>query len=245
MKTALITGASGGIGSTLVKKFIDDGCFVLGQYNLGEERIRELKEYLRENNQLDYFFSIKADLNTQDGTRTVCKAVDENFGFVDLLINNAGVDLYKLATDTTEEDFDEVMNVNFKASFMLSKHVLRSMIARERGKIIFVSSIWGIAGACMESVYSASKSALSGLAKSLAKEVGRSNITVNCVAPGVINTPMNGCFNEQEISELISKTPLNRLGMPEEVADLVMFLASDRANFITGQTITVDGGFIL
>ncbi len=245
MKTALITGASGGIGCALVKKFVDSGYFVLGQYNQNEKGILSLISELKNADKADYFCTVKADLNEMSGVQAVVNSAMQNFGHIDVLINNAGTDLYKLCTDTTEEEFDKIMGVNLKAPYFLTSMLLEQMINRKYGKIIFISSIWGKVGGAMESAYSASKSALIGLTKSLAKEVGRNRITVNCICPGVIDTPMNARFDGREILDLKERTPLYRLGSVEDVANLAGFLASGAGDFITGQAITSDGGFTL
>lgn len=242
MKTAIITGASGGIGAALVKKFVGEGYFVVGGYNQGKERaeklIRELGGYK------DYFMPVFSDLSKNGGAESVYNAAKANFGHADVLICSAGLDLYKLAEETTEEDLDKIFSVNVRSAYRLAALALPEMQRREFGRVIFISSVWGVAGAAMESAYSASKSALTGLTKALAKETG-GGVTVNCVSPGVIDTSMNARFNKKEISDLIERTPAARLGTAEEVAELVLFLASEKAGFITGQNVVIDGGFIL
>lgn len=245
MKVALITGVSGGLGKSVAKKFIDEGYFVVGSFNSGEKRISEFISELEKENKQDYFFPIKADFNSAESVTALYNIATKSFKHFDVLVNCAGVDLYKTFTDTTEKEWDNVFNVNVKSAFILTKEVLKGMIERKSGKIIFISSIWGNSGASMESVYSASKSALIGLTKSLAKEEAESGITVNCVCPGVIDTKMNDMFTESEKADLIEKTPLHRFGKPNEVAELVYFLASESADFITGEVITLDGGFTL
>ena len=200
---------------------------------------------LEDLNLKDYFYPIKSDFSSSEGVKNLLERVYQNFKHVDVLVNNAGVDLIKLFSETEEEEYDEIMNVNLKSAFLLTKGIVKSMIDRKEGKIIFISSIWGLQGASMESVYSASKFALVGLTKSLAKELGPSNISVNAVCPGVIDSPMNDVFTEEEKKDLMGRTPLNRLGKAEEVAELVYFLTSEKAEFINGQAIAVDGGFAL
>lgn len=245
MKTALITGVSGKIGKEIAKKFIENGYFVMGVYNRNENSIKELNGYLSEKNLSDYFVAVQADISTIQGVDYVTGRFRENFSHIDVLVNNAGVDLIKLCSDTTEEEYDEVFNVNVKASYFFASNFIADMVSRQNGKIIFVSSIWGVSGASMESAYSASKFALVGLTKSLAKELGESNINVNCVCPGVIDSPMNDVFSSEEKQELINRTPLKRMGEAKEVASVVYYLSSDEASFITGQAITLDGGFTL
>ena len=238
MKTALITGASGAIGGAIAEKFIENGYFVIGGYNSGEKRAKEL-----ENKYKDLFFGVKADLKSERDINVLYAFCEKNFGHVDALILNAGVDVYKLLTDTTVKEWDDLFSVNVRAGFILSKLCLPEMIKRKSGKILFVSSVWGKVGACMETAYSASKAAVIGLTKALAKEVSPSGICVNCVCPGVIASEMNARFSEEEMAEIIARTLVPRIGKPEEVAELCAYLCSEKADFITGQAFSVDGGF--
>lgn len=240
MKTALITGACGAIGEATVKKFIENGYFVIGGFNKNAE-----KSKLLETRYKDAFFGVKADLKKEEDVRALYGFAKKNFGHVDALILNAGVGLYKLLTDTEPAEWDEVFNVNVRAGYLLAKLSLPEMIRREKGRIVFVSSMWGKVGASMETAYSASKAAIIGLTRALAKEVSPSGVTVNCVCPGVIKSDMNARFSEQEISELAFNTPVRRIGEPQDVAELIYYLASEKADFITGQDFSVDGGFAL
>ena len=171
--------------------------------------------------------------------------IEKSFKSIDVLVNNSGAGLYKLITDTTESEWDNIFSVNTKSVFLVTNRVLKSMISNQKGKIINVSSMWGQVGASMEVAYSASKAAVIGYTKALAKEVAPSGINVNCVCPGVIDTPMNSRFNSDDINDLKDQTPLGRLGTPEEVAELIFFLSEGKSDFITGQIITCDGGFSL
>ena len=162
-----------------------------------------------------------------------------------MLVNNAGVSLYKLFQDCTVDDVEKIFGANTFGVINATRAVVPSMISAKCGKIINISSIWGKVGASMESIYSASKGAVISLTLALAKELAPSGICVNCVCPGVIETDMLNSFSDNDKNELKNQTPLNRLGSPEDVADIVCFLASDNANFVTGQVITVDGGFTL
>lgn len=243
MKKVLITGASGGIGIETARKFLENGYFVIAQYNSNEKPLMALKEESKDFS--DYLFPIKADLSINSNVENLIEIVKDSFKGVDALVLNAGSSLYKLLTDTTDADFDKLININLTSSFKLCREFLPYMISKKQGKIVTVSSIWGISGASMEVAYSASKSALIGLTKALAKEVAPSGINVNCVCPGVIDTAMNARFNEEERQEIIDSTPLGRFGKPSEIAELIYFLSSDKSDFITGQVITCDGGFIL
>lgn len=240
-----MTGASGGIGRAIAKKFIDNGYFVIGQYNSNRESIDSFYTQLKEQGKSDYFYSIKADLSKTEDIENMMQNIFTSFKSIDVLVNNAGVSLTKLITDTTETDWDKMFNVNVKSAYLITKNVLKGMISKKSGKIINISSMWGLVGSSMEVCYSASKASLIGFTKALAKEVGPSNINVNCVCPGVIDTPMNSHLTKQDLIDLANETPLNRIGTAEEVADLVYFLASENSKFITGQVISCDGGFTI
>ena len=243
MKVAIITGASGGIGKAIAQKFIDNGYFVIGQYNSGKNSIDKFTEQLKRQGKSDYFFSIKADLSKTYDIENMMDSIFSSFKSIDVLVNNAGVSLTKLITDTTDEEWDKVFDVNIKSAFLITNKVLKGMISKQSGKIVNISSMWGLVGSSMEVCYSASKASLIGFTKALAKEVGPSNINVNCVCPGVIDTPMNSHLTKEDLSVLANETPLNRIGTPEEVADLVYFLGTENSKFITGQVISCDGGF--
>ena len=171
--------------------------------------------------------------------------IKKSYKKIDVIVNNAGIGLYKLITETTIEEWEKVFNVNLTSAYLINNAFINQMINAKNGKIINVSSMWGLSGASMEVCYSASKSAIIGYTKALAKELAPSGITVNCVCPGVIDTAMNARFNNEEIEELKAQTPLGRLGKPEEVAELIYFLSGEQSNYITGQCISIDGGFIL
>ncbi len=245
MKTALITGASGAIGRETVRTFVKNGYFVTAQYNLNSLGVLSLIEELEKEGYSAMVRPIQADFSIKGEAERLFKEHVKTFKHIDVLINNAGIDLYKQAQDTTEEEWDKLFNVNLKACYLLTKEALNGMIEKKSGKILFVSSIWGQAGGSLESCYSATKSALIGYAKALAKEVGPSNINVNCVCPGVIRSAMNEGFTKEEMQEIIYKTPLGRIGEPNEIAELIYFLCGEKASFITGQAIICDGGFIL
>ena len=240
----MITGVSGAIGKATALEFLKNGYFVVGQFNQNEDAIAKFRAELSNLNLDDMFFAVKCDFNSEQQVELLVEKVKEDFKHLDVLVLNAGVDLYKQIGDTKNCEYDKVFNVNVKAPFILTKHFSKMMVERESGKILFVSSIWGEVGGSMESVYSASKSALIGFTKALAKELAPS-VNVNCVCPGVIDTPMNDRFTKEEKKELEDKTPLKRMGNTNEIASLIYFLCSEKASFITGQIITADGGFTL
>ena len=245
MKTAVVSGASGGIGLAVARRLILDGYFVAGLYHKHEKPLADLSARLEKEGLGGRLIRVKTDFNKTESIYSAMETVGANFKHIDLLVNNAGIDLYKLLTDTTEKEWDEVFSVNVRAAFVLIKAVLPSMIEKKSGNIINISSMWGKVGAAMETAYSSSKAALIGLSKALSKEVAESGVRVNCILPGVIDTPMNAIFSEEEMKEIIGRTPLKRLGKPDEVAKLVSFLSSDDAGFITGEAISIDGGYAI
>ena len=241
-KTAVVTGAARGIGADIAITLAKSGFDILLVYKENEEKCRAVEHKIKENG--GYALLCQADISTKQGTDKVINTVNDIFGGAYLLVNNAGIAGQKLFCDITEEEWDMMFNVSVKAAYRLSKGLLPYMISNKRGKIINISSIWGIKGASCEVHYSAAKAAVIGFTKALAKEVGPSGITVNCVAPGVIDTDMNKKIDPDILKELAEETSMYRLGTPSDVAAAVDFLASDKASYITGQVITVDGGFI-
>ncbi|HCQ5549431.1 TPA: SDR family oxidoreductase [Clostridioides difficile] len=242
-KTVLITGGARGIGKAMSKTFAKEGYNVLVNFNKSENEAKELYTRLNEEN-----FSIKlfkADVSNREDVENMVDYCIKEFGGLDVLVNNAGISQDKLFTDITDVDWDNMMNINLKGSFYCSQVALKYMISEKKGNIINISSIWGISGASCEVHYSITKAGIIGMTKALAKEVGPSNIRVNSIAPGVINTDMLSGYNEEDIDILVEETPLMRLGTPEDIANCAIFLASDKSNFITGQVISPNGGFVI
>lgn len=244
MKVAILTGASGGIGKAVAIRLIKDGYFVIAQYNTDKDGIESIKHRLNDSEK-NYLYAIKADLSSTKNIDEMMDSVLKSFPHVDVLINNAGVGLYKLIDQTSENEWDRLFDINVKSAYYITNKVLGGMIDKKYGKIVNVSSMWGMVGASMEVAYSASKAALIGYTKALAKELAPSGINVNCVCPGVIDTPMNARFSKQDMLELAEQTPLGRIGKPEDVAELISFLCSEKSDFITGQVVACDGGFSL
>lgn len=236
-RTVIITGASRGIGYDTAELFAENGWNVAANYCQTAAPALALAE------RFPNVEAFRADISKREEAYALIRMAIERFGKADVLINNAGIAQQRLFTDITEEEWDRMFAVNVKGTMYCCQAVLRDMIRRKSGKIINVSSVWGQKGASCEVHYSASKAAVIGLTKALAKEVGLSGITVNCVAPGVIDTQMNRCHDEETMEALKEETPLNRLGSVRDVAQLLLFLASDKADFITGQVIGVNGGF--
>ena len=236
----LITGGSRGIGASCVRKFAARGDRVAFFYRTASA---ELVENLERETGAKGFC---ADVSDAAAVREAVMAVSEHFGGrIDVLVNNAGIAQIKLFTDLTDEDWRRMIGTNLDGAFYVSREVSRHMIRAQYGRIVNVGSMWGKCGASCEVHYSAAKAGLRGLTMALAKELGPSRITVNCVEPGVIETEMNAALDAETKQALSDETPLCRLGTPDEVADAILFLASDQAGFITGQTIGVDGGFAI
>lgn len=238
-KTVLISGASGGIGFATSKIFLEKGYSAALLAFSNPQRAEILS---------DKFPSARVyqvDISNPEKVKEVVSKILDDFGNIDVLVHCAGIAEQKLFTDITDENWDRMISTNLSGAFYLTRSVLPNMISRKEGKIIYTSSIWGMVGASCEVHYSASKAGLIGMTKALAKELAPSNIQVNCITPGVINTPMNACFSNDEIKDLIEEIPLGRMGTPREIADSIYFLASDHANYITGQVISPNGGFVI
>lgn len=240
-KTVLITGASGGIGSEICRIFAKNGFDVLAQYNNGKEEIEKLKKEVEKMFGVS-FVPLKADLSKKEDCLNFCETALSVSKNIDVLVNNAGISLRGLFQLVDETEAKKLLSVNLESAMTITRKIIPSMISKKSGKIVNVSSMWGIYGGSCEVDYSASKAALIGFSKALSREVGPSGINVNCVAPGFIETKMNSCFDEETKREIAEDCSLCKNGTPSDVAELVFFLASEKAAFITGQTISVDGG---
>lgn len=229
MRTVLVTGGTRGIGRAIAEKFLQKGARVVVTYSKDEESALSAKEKGLE--------VIKADVSKEEDVLKVFS----NIKSLDVLVNNAGVSLIKQIQDTTLDEFERIFSVNVRGAFLCSREATKLMLKNKQGLIVNVSSVWGELGASCESVYSASKSALIGFTKALAKELGYSGIRVNCVSPGMIDTTMNDCFSQTEKDEIAKEILLQRLGRSEEVADAVLFLYENE--YVTGIDLPVGGGF--
>ena len=237
-KTVVITGGAKGIGRAIALEFKKSGYNTVITYNTSGNLIYELKNIGIE--------CYKMDVTNPEEIVNVVKDVVRKYGKIDTLVNNSGISNYSLFTDITDNDFMNMLDVNLLGSSRVIRQVLKeTMLHEKNGSIINISSIWGVTGASLESHYSSSKAGLIGLSKSLAKELGLSNITVNVIAPGVINTDMINNLTDEDIEVLKNEIPLNRIGIPEDIAPMALFLASDNARYITGQVITIDGGMVI
>ena len=243
-KTVLITGASRGIGRECALEFARQGAsnIIIG-YNKSEEQALALESMLRDAgvNAL----ALKADVRSASEVKLMFRRAQAAFGQVHILVNNAGISGFSLFTDISEEMWDEMMDTNIKGMYLTCREALPDMISEKDGAIVNISSIWGQVGASCEVHYSASKAAVIGLTKALAKELGPSNVRVNCVAPGVIQTDMLAVVDPTIQEELKEETPLMKLGNPIDIAKSVCFLCSPDAGFITGQVLGVNGGFVI
>ncbi len=242
-KTVIISGASRGIGRACAFKFGSEG------YNLSLSclnnyiALKELK-YELETMGVNVFIK-KCDISNSNEVDEWVKETYHKFSNIDVVVSNAGQALYSLLVNTSEEDYNRILEVNLKGSFLLSKAVYDRMVSQKYGAIIFISSIWGHYGASFESVYAASKGGIISLSKSLAKELGPSNIRVNTVVSGACRTDMLKGFSDEEVNDIASQIPLQRIAKPEEIAEAVFFLASENASFISGAELFVDGGYSL
>lgn len=242
MKTVLITGASRGIGAAAARLFAKNGYTVAVNYRADRSGAQALVQEIAAAG--GDAFAVCADVADKAAVDRMAETVLARCGRVDVLIHNAGVARQALLTDTTPEDWRRMMGVHLDGAYHCAHALVPSMVRCHSGVILTVSSMWGEVGASCEVAYSAAKAGLIGFTKALAKELGPSGITVNCVTPGVIDTAMCATLDEETRAALADETPLGRLGTPDEVAQVLLFLASDKSSFITGQVIGVNGGFI-
>ena len=240
-KVAIVTGASKGIGREIAKELAQEGIKVVANYNKSYESAKELQEELKNQNiNIDIF---KADVSKREEVKKLVEYTLDKYKKIDILINNAGISEYKLFTDETDEDWQRVINTNLYSAFAMSQEVSKNMISNKNGCIINISSAWGMVGASLEVIYSVSKAGMDGLTKALSKELGPSNIRVNSIAPGIIDTAMNKNLKEEEIEEIKNEIPLEKIGRVEDVAKCVKWLIED--TYTTGQIIPVNGGWII
>lgn len=242
-KVAIVTGGTRGIGRAIALKLADNGANIVINYRNSDKEAEELKAILEEKGVK--VLTVKCDISNFEDSKNLMDKCKEVFGKIDILVNNAGITKDTLIMRMKEEDFDNVIDVNLKGTFNCAKHASAIMLKQRFGKIINMTSVVGIVGNAGQVNYAVSKAGVIGLTKSLAKELGSRGITVNAVAPGFINTDMTASLSEKVKEEASKNIPLKRLGDPEDVANLVGFLASDASNYITGQVINVDGGMVM
>ncbi len=237
-KVVMITGGATGIGKAMALYFNKKGYNVIITYNTSVTKAKELEK--------QGIKAYKVNIKDYVEVKTTVNNIVKTYGKIDILVNNSGISEFSLFTDIIEEKFMNMIDINLTGAYRVTREVIKqSMIKNKSGSIINISSIWGVTGASCETHYSAAKAGLIGMTKALAKEVGLSNIRVNAVCPGVIHTAMIDQFTDEDIADLKNEITLNRIGMPEDVAPMVEFLASDLASYITGQVIKVDGGMCI
>ncbi len=243
MKTAIITGASKGIGAVIAKRLNELNYNLVLNYRSNTALIEELIDNFTNKDTNNII--VKCDISLYEDAKKLIDETYNNFGTVDVLINNAGITKDNILPLMTEEEFDEVIDINLKGTFNCCKHIARRMIKQKYGRIINISSVVGLSGNAGQVNYAASKAGVIGMTKSMARELGKKNILVNAVAPGFIKTEMTDKIPEDIKAEMLKNIPLQRLGQPEDIADCVEFLISDKASYITGQVISVNGGFYM
>ena len=240
-KIAIVTGGSRGIGRAIVESLARKGIKVIANYNKSEEKAIELKEKLaKENIMIDIF---KADVSKRTDVKDMIEYVIGKYGKIDVLVNNAGISQEKMFQDITDGDWDEIIKVNLYSAFCVTQETIKNMLKNKNGCIINISSIYGINGGSCAVMYSATKTGIDGMTKALAKELGPSNIRVNSIAPGCIDTDMNSYLTEQEWEEIKNETPLQKIGKGIDIAKCVEWLVEDE--FTTGQVISINGGLVI
>lgn len=238
---AIVTGGAKGIGKQIVVELAKKGIQVVLNYRHSEEQAVETKQELF---QQGYNIEIyQADVSKREEVQKLVAYTKEHFGSIDILINNAGIDKWQLFTEITDQDWEEMLRNNLTSAFYMTREVVTDMINKKQGCIINISSIWGMTGASCEVAYSVSKAGMDGLTKALAKELAPSNIRVNSIAPGAIDTDMNRNLTKEEREEVENEIPLGRFGTPEDIAKCVMWLVED--NYTTGQIISPNGGWVI
>lgn len=238
-KIALITGASRGIGRAIAEQLVSDGFFVIGTAT-SDNGANSISEYLSDNGK-----GLKLNVANTESIANTIKSINDDFSAPVVLINNAGITRDNLLMRMKDDEWDDIINTNLTSIFRMSKAVLRGMMKARTGRIINISSVVGSTGNAGQANYAASKAGMIGFAKSMAKEVGSRNITVNTVSPGFIDTDMTKGLADEHKEALLSNIALGRLGEPKEIAHAVSFLASDGASYITGETIHVNGGLFM
>ena len=241
MRTVLITGSSRGIGAAIARRLNNEYKIIIN-YNKSKEQAIKLMDELRETN--PNVIAIKADVSNEDEVENMFTIAEQNFGHVDILINNAGISHFSLIQDLDFATWQNVINTNLNSVFLNSKRAIPNMISNQYGVIINMSSIWGDFGASMEALYSTSKGAINTFTTAMAKELAPSGIRINAIAPGIVETDMmKNDFSMEELEELKNEVATNRFAKPEEIAGLVSYLISDEASYITGDIIHINGGF--
>lgn len=242
-KTALVTGASRGIGRQIAISLAAEGAFVIVNYNGSKERADQVVREITENG--GKAAAVCCNVADNDACEEMVKNLIAEYGRVDILVNNAGITRDNLLMKMSEQEFDDVINTNLKGAFHTIRHLSRYFLKQRSGRIINISSVSGITGNAGQANYSASKAGVIGLTKSVARELASRGITANAVAPGMVDTEMTEVLSDSIKEQMLAQIPLRRIGNPQDIADAVVFLASDKASYITGQVLTVDGGMTM
>ena len=237
-KVVLVTGGSRGIGAAVCRKFAAEGYTVAINYEKSEEKAKALADEIGGR-------AFRADVSDYAEVSKMFDEIEAQLGGVNVLVNNAAVSVVGLFQDMTDGEWERLFGVNVKGVFNCAKRAVGNMLGEQAGSIVNLSSMWGVTGGSCEAHYSAAKAAVIGYTKALAKELGPSGIRVNCVAPGTVATEMNARLSKEDLDALAEETPLGRIGTPEEIAEAVFFLASEKASFITGEVLNVNGGFVI
>lgn len=240
-RVALVTGAAGGIGSAIVKSFLAQGAKVV----ISGTSPEKLEHFAKELNEPDRIAFVVCNLADAAETNTLFATAEEKFGPIDILVNNAGKNKDKLFMMMKDEDFEEVININLTSTFRLCKAAMKSMSKRQHGRIINITSIVGFTGNMGQANYTAAKAGIVGLSKTLAIEYATKGITINCIAPGFIETPMTEVLNDKIKEAILAKIPMKKMGAPDDIAAACVFLASEEAHYMTGQTLHLNGGMAM
>lgn len=243
MNRVLVTGSSMGIGFAVAEEYAKHGYDVVLNCSKSIAEARKKAKYLKENYGVRAF-AVKADISKEKEVEKLFTLIEESLGGIDVLVNNAGTAYSGLIQDMSYEEWKRIFDVNIHGTFLCSRACLKGMIHNKAGSIINISSIWGQTGSSCEVAYSASKAAVIGFTKALAKEVAPSGIRVNCIAPGLIDTRMNNSFTKEEIDSFIEEIPLNRMGSTKDISSMAYFLSTDECAYITGQVIGINGGVV-
>ncbi len=242
-RVAVVTGGGRGIGRAIAVRLAHEGANVAIVYRSNDDAAQETAALVRKAGVECETF--KGDVASQEDVEAIFKGVNESFGRLDILVNNAGITRDNIMMRMKEEEFDEVLRTNLKGTYLCTKAVLRSMVRARWGRIVNVTSVVGLVGNAGQANYSASKAGIIGFTKSMAREVAQRNITANAVAPGYVETELTGSLDESVKEQIRAQIPAGRIGEPEEIADAVAFLVGEGASYLTGQTITVDGGMVM
>lgn len=238
MATVLVTGGSRGIGKAICEKFAEEGYTVAINYANNDLAAREVAEKTGGR-------AYKADVSSYSEVCAMFEKIENELGDVDILINNAGISVFGLFQDCTDEEWERIFGVNVKGVFNCSKCAIKKMLLKQRGSIVNISSVWGVTGASCESHYSATKAAVIGYTKALAKELGPSGIRVNCVAPGAVETEMNARFSKEDMQAVAEESALGYIANPKEIAEAVFFVACEKASYMTGAVLNINGGSVI